>query len=90
MRKARDSQRQADKENDAQGGSKGYKGPDGSGQWVSLGELDPNENLDQALNSLAGGETVHTPQSLCHLTRNSSPKESKFAQKNFAEVAAHE
>ena len=74
MRKARDSQRQADKENDAQGGSKGYKGPDGSGQWVSLGELDPNENLDQALNSLAGGENVQKPQSLCHLTNDSSLK----------------
>ena len=56
MRKARDSQRQAEKENVAsQGGAGGFKGPDGSGQWVSLGELDPNEDLDQALNSLTGG-----------------------------------
>ena len=59
MRKVRDHQRQVEKENDAsQAGAGGFKGPDGSGQWVSLGELDPNEDLDQALNSLTGGSCI--------------------------------
>lgn len=64
MRKVRDHQRRAEKENDAsQGGAGGFKGPDGSGQWVSLGELDPNEDLDQALNSLTGGSCIFFSQS---------------------------
>ncbi len=58
LRKARDFQRMAEKENEGQnGGAAGYKGPDGSGQWVSMGELG-SEDLDQALGGLGGGENL--------------------------------
>jgi len=44
MRKARDFQRLAERENEGQGGgAPGYRGPDGSGQWVSMGELCGND-----------------------------------------------
>lgn len=69
MRKARDSQRQAEKEQAGGPGGAGYEGPDGSGQWVSMGELDPSEDLDQALNSLAGGGIpIHSFWSIVLLT----------------------
>ena len=64
-RKARDFRRQAEKENEGPqnggGGAGGYRGPDGTGQWISMGELDPTEDLDQALSSLGGG----TPSFSC-------------------------
>lgn len=66
-RKARDFRRQAEKENEGPqnggGGAGGYRGPDGTGQWISMGELDPTEDLDQALGSLGGG----TPSSSLHV-----------------------
>ena len=58
MRKARDFQRLAERENEGQGGgAPGYRGPDGSGQWVSMGELGDND-LDSVLGSLGGGEQL--------------------------------
>ena len=57
LRKARDFQRLAEQEKEGQSaGAAGYKGPDGSGQWVSLGELGTND-LDQVLGGLGGGGT---------------------------------
>lgn len=56
MRKVRDFQRLAEKENEQQnGGASGYRGPDGSGQWVSMGELGDND-LDSVLGSVGGGK----------------------------------
>ena len=56
MRKARDFQQLAERENEGQGGdAPGYRGPDGSGQWVSMGELGDND-LDSVLGGLGGGE----------------------------------
>lgn len=37
------------------GGSRGFTGPDQSGQWVSVGELNPGESLEQALSGLSVG-----------------------------------
>lgn len=57
LSKARAFQRLADKENeDQKGGASGYRGPDGSGQWVSMGELG-GDDLNEALGVLAGGDT---------------------------------
>lgn len=56
LRKARDFQRLAEQESEGQaGGAAGYRGPDGSGQWVSMGELGSND-LDQVLGGLGGGK----------------------------------
>ena len=58
LRKARDFQRLAEQENERQAGNgagAGYGGPDGSGQWVSMGELGSND-LDQVLGGLGGGK----------------------------------
>ena len=55
LRRSRDFQSMADKENqDQNGGTAGFKGPDGSGQWVSMGELGGGD-LDEALGALSGG-----------------------------------
>ena len=57
-KRARDFQRMADKENQEQNGrGPRYKGPNGSGQWVSMGELGDGGDLDEALGSLGGGMT---------------------------------
>lgn len=62
LRKARDFQRLADQENERQAGSSsGYKGPDGSGQWVSMGELGANDDVDLVLAGLGGGEAYGSP-----------------------------
>ena len=42
--------------NDRAGG--GYAGPDGSGQWVSIGELGWGGHLDAALGDLATGDVA--------------------------------
>lgn len=58
LRKAQDFQRLAEQENERQAGNgagAGYGGPDGSGQWVSMGELGAND-LDQVLGGLGGGK----------------------------------
>lgn len=60
-RKAHDAQKLAEKEQAGGPGGAGYKGPDGSGQWISMGELDPTEDLDQALDSLTGGTSLISP-----------------------------
>ncbi len=66
MRKARDFQRLAERENEGQGGgAPGYRGPDGSGQWVSMGELGDND-LDSVLGSLGGGEQFTDNQTMEH------------------------
>ena len=57
LRKARDFQRLADQENDRQAGNTGgYRGPDGSGQWVSMGEMGADDDLDMVLRGLGGGQ----------------------------------
>ncbi|KAL3145189.1 hypothetical protein ABBQ32_000941 [Trebouxia sp. C0010 RCD-2024] len=56
LRKARDFQRLADQENDSQAGNTGgYRGPDGSGQWVSMGEMGAEDDLDMVLGGLENG-----------------------------------
>lgn len=60
LRRARDFQRLAEQENERQAGNgagAGYNGPDGSGQWVSMGELGSND-LDQVLGGLGGGKST--------------------------------
>ena len=55
MRKTRDFQRLAEQEKEGHAGiGRGYRGPDGSGQWVSMGELGSND-LDHVLGGLGGG-----------------------------------
>lgn len=57
LRKARDFQRLADQENDSQAGNTGgYRGPDGSGQWVSMGEMGAEDDLDMVLGGLGAGK----------------------------------
>ncbi len=66
MRKARDFQRLAEREHEGQGGAApGYRGPDGSGQWVSMGELGDND-LDSVLGSLGGGEQLTDNRTMQH------------------------
>ena len=37
------------------GGGGGFTGPDQSGQWVSVGELQQGDSLDEALSGLSAG-----------------------------------
>ena len=70
LRKARDSQRLAEQENDRQAGNRaggGYGGPDSSGQWVSMGELGCND-LDQVLGGLGGGKMSAYATEVCCVT----------------------
>ena len=56
--KRRQVREEADRNNRAGGG---YAGPDGSGQWVSVGELGWGEDLDAALGDVATGmDAQHT------------------------------
>ena len=49
-------QLQDEAQNGAPAAAGGYAGPDGSGQWISLGELGHNAgDLDAALNDIATG-----------------------------------
>ena len=65
LRKARDFQRLAEQEKEGQAGAgAGYRGPDGSGQWVSMAELGSND-LDQVLGGLGGGEVFDRAVIVC-------------------------
>ena len=67
LRKARDFQRLAEQEKEGQAGkARGYGGPDGSGQWVSMGELGSTD-LDLVLGGLGGGEISFTPAVVYHV-----------------------
>lgn len=70
LRRARDFQRLAEQENERNAGNRagaGYSGPDGSGQWVSMGELGSND-LDQVLGGLGGGKSISSHAVVCHVT----------------------
>ncbi len=62
----RQHQRQMQKERQAAGevATSGYRGPDQSGQWVSMGELAAGESLDEALGCLEAGASLPATSSI--------------------------
>ncbi|CAL8464765.1 g4300 [Coccomyxa elongata] len=57
------------------GGSRGFTGPDQSGQWVSVGELRQGESLEQALSGLSAGNGQTEEQQRLERLRSTSPSQ---------------
>jgi Xrn1 helical domain len=63
-REAMQARRKAERDAEGAAADCGYGGPDGSGQWVSMGELIPGADIDDALTALPGAPRRIAP-SVC-------------------------